>query len=163
MTIFEEQIEKAKKLSGYNKQRASRLLDDLATAYISDSFDTLDKSYYAVKSARVSLRAQGFTVSEIDDYLLEYSYLTKTKINKLRHQSIYMNDSPAIAPYIENIESRETKRICNDLIIDTLKSRPALLKALQKNMSASNITRDLKVKNATLLINFYNEHKSIID
>lgn len=161
--IFNEQLEKARKISGYNKIRSSRILDDLATAYISNQFDGLDSSYYAVKSIRKSLLSQGFTVSEIDDYLLEYSYITKTQINKLRNQSIYMNDGISIVPEIENIKDRELKRINTDLIIDTLKSKPALLSALQKNISQQALNKYYNIKNATALKEFYNNNKEIID
>lgn len=161
--IFNEQLEKAKKLSGYNKARASRLLDDLATAYISDNFDGLDKSYYAVKSIRKSLSSAGYSISEIDDYLLQYSYITKTQINKLRNQSIYMNDSCSITPHIENIADKETKRIATDIIIDVLKSKPELLKALKKNMNQSNMQKKFSISNTSMLKSFYEKHKSIID
>jgi len=160
--IFDEQIKKAEKLSGYNKQKASRLLDDLATAYISDNFDGLDKSYYAVKTTRKMLASMGFTLSEIDDYLIEHSYITKTRINKLRTQSIFMNDSISIAPHIENIADRETEQKVNDIIIDTLKSKPKLLSALKRGVSAQYITQKLNVTNSTMLIDFYNKHKEII-
>ena len=160
--IFNEQLEKAKKLSGYNKARASRLLDDLATAYISDNFDGLDKSYYAVKSVRKSLLTAGYTVSEIDDYLLEHSYISKTRMNKLRTQSIYMNDSCSIAPHIENIADRETVRLATDIIIDTLQSKPDLLQALKSGHSRQRIEYKHKIKNVIELQNFYNKYNDII-
>lgn len=161
--IFNEQIKKAEKLSHYNKSRASRLLDDLATAYISQDFNTLDKSFYAVKSARKSLSSAGYTLAEIDDYLLQYSYITKTQINKLRNQSIYLNDSISIAPHIENIQDKETKIKETDLIIDTLKSNKKLLRALQKNTRQDHISEKFKISNPVLLKQFYEQHKSIID
>ena len=161
--IFEEQIKKAEKLAGYNKQKACRLLDDLATAYISQDFNTLDKSYYAVKSIRKTLSSMGYTLAEIDDYLLQFSYITNTQIRKLRTQSIYMNDSMSIVPHIENIKDKEQKRIETDLIIDTLKSKPKLLQALQKGLNKSTLLRTYDIHNPTLLQDFYNKHKSIID
>ena len=162
MTIFDEQLQKAQEIAKYNKLRSSQLLDDLSTAYISNEFDTLDKSYYAVKSIRKSLRSQGYTLAEINDYLLEYSYITKTQINKLRNQSIYMHDSMTITPHIENIADRETKQKATDIIIDTLKSKPKLLSALKRGVSAQYITQKLHVNNSTMLIDFYNKHKEII-
>ena len=161
---FDEKLSKVSQLAKYNKVKSSRILDDMATAYISGvELKGLDEALSGVFSIRKSLLSQGYTIAEIDDYLLEYSYITKTQIRKLRTQSIYMNDSVSIAPNIENIETKVQKRKETDLIIDILKSKPDLLKALQKGIARTTIESKFKTCNTSKLIDFYNQHKSIID
>ncbi len=161
--IFDKELNKAKKLSSYNKTKAYKLYDDMATAYISDEFDGLDKSLVAVKTAKKALRAKGIRQDIIDDYFLQRSYLSKTVLRQLVNDSIYTDNTVSIAPHIENIKDREQKRIETDLIIDTLKSKPILLSALKRNVSAQYITQKLRIHNATILKDFYNKHKDIID
>lgn len=162
-TIFNKEIEKAKKLSGYNKQRASRLLDDMATAYLSTEFDGLDKSLIAVKTAKKAMRAQGIKQDIIDDYFLQRSYLSKTTLRSLVNESIYTGDSITVNPIIENRVASHSDKTTTDLIIDELHNRPALLNALRKNIHIRNLERTYNVKNAQLLKNFYNKYHDIIE
>jgi hypothetical protein len=156
---FVAEIQKAKDLH-YNKKLAGRLLDDLGTAFISSvEHGSLDKSLNAVKSTRHTLAREGYSQAEIDDYLLEHSYLSKTRISKLRTQSIFIDESVNIIPIIDN---RGTKFNMTDRLIDTIQSKPDLLKALSKGMRADNIQRKFKISHTTQLINFYNANKDII-
>jgi len=159
---FDLEINKAIEKS-YNKKLSGRMLDDLATAYISQpAHGHLDDSLQAVKSTRHALAREGYSVSEIDDYLLEHSYLSKTRIYKLRTQSIYVDESGSLNPAIENRIACHSDATTTDMIIDELKSRPALLKAISKGCTTRNLELTYKVKNAKLLQNFFNHHKDII-
>jgi len=159
---FDSEIQKAISKS-YNKKLSGRILDDLATAYISQpAHGHLDDSLQAVKSTRHALAREGYSIAEIDDYLLEHSYLSKTRIYKLRTQSIYVDDT-SLSPAIEHRIANHSDQTTTDLIIDELKSRPALLRAIQKRCSTRNLEITYKVKNAKLLQNFYEKHSDIID
>ena len=159
---FDKEIEKVKTV---NKSKSFRLLDDLATSYISSYADDkhLDESLLYVKLTRKYLTSKGFTLSEIDDYLLERSYISKTNLNRLKTESIYMNDSTALAKHIENIQDRIQEKNCTDLIIDNLKTKPDLLEALKKGINKSNLNRKYNISNPVLLQNFYNKYKDIIE
>jgi len=158
---FDKELNKIKTI---NKSKSYRLLDDLATSYISAYADNkhLDESLLYVKLTRKYLTSKGFTVAEIDDYLLERSYISKVQLNRLKTESIYMNDSPAIARHIENIQDRLEKKKTTDIIIDHLKSKPELLRALKKGINKSNLNRKYNIENPVLLQKFYAEHKGII-
>ena len=99
----------------------------------------------------------------IDDFFIERSYLSKTRLRNILNDSIYTGDSVTIKPEIVNRPALHDDRTTTDIIIDGLKSRPQLLSALQRGLTQSTITEVYKVKNAQLLINFYNKHKDIID
>ena len=160
---FDSEIQKAISKS-YNKKLSSRLFDDLATAYISQpAHEHLDDSLQAVKNTRSILAREGYSIAEIDDYLLEHSYLSKTRIRKLRTQSIFIDDSGSLNPAIEHRIACHSNESTTDMIINELHSRPVLLSALQRGTSEAHLRQNLKIKNATLLINFYRHHKSIID
>jgi len=161
---FDLEIQKAIS-KRYNKKISSRLFDDLATAYISQpAHGHLDNSLQAVKNTRHALAREGYSVAEIDDYLLENSYLSKTQIRKLRTQSIFIEESGSLNPAIENRIANHSDQTTTDLIIDELKARPELLKCISNGMRADNIQRKFPtVTNTTLLINFYNKHKDIIE
>jgi hypothetical protein len=160
---FDLQLSKISNLK--NADKKSQLLDDLSTAYISSYADNkhLDESLLYVKMTRKYLRSQGFTNAEINDYLLERSYISKTDLRKLKTESIYLHDSVSIAPHIENKIERHNSRTTTDLLIAELKKRPELLSCLQRGVNESYIKRRFKMHNPTLLKNFYNKHKSIID
>jgi len=158
---FDKQLSKLEKMKS---EKRFRLLDDMSTAFISSyaSNEHLDKSLLYVKLTRKALLSKGFTLAEIDDYLLERSYISKRQINRLRTESIYMNDNMSITPHIENKADREQEKNVNDLIIDKLQSAPVLLSALKRGVSEAHLRQNLKIKNATLLKNFYEKHKDII-
>ena len=158
---FNQELEKAEKLSKYNLHKASKLLDDMGTAYISTEFNGLDKSLIAVKTAKKALRAQGIPSHIVDEYFIERSYLSKSQLRTFVNDSIYTEENK-IHPVIECIPFH-TDYNTTDIIIEELKSRPALLKALHNNCTIRNLEITYKVKNAALLKNFYNKNKSIID
>ena len=161
---FNTEIKKAEKLSKYNSYKASKLLDDLATAYISTEFNGLDDSLIAVKTAKKAMRAQGIPQHIIDEYFIERSYLSKTQLRNFVNDSIYTEDeSMRIKPVIELIPAFHTDKTITDIIIDELKSRPELLRALKKGVSKSGLTERYHVTSPVLLQNFYNKHKDIIN
>jgi hypothetical protein len=158
---FDNELSKVKRV---NKSKSFRLLDDLGTAFLSaySENEHLDKSLLYVKLTRKALLSKGYTLAEIDDYLIERSIVSKTRVNKLRTESIYMNDSTSIAPHIENRVDRHNARTTTDLIIDGLLSRPELLNALKNGIKKSWLNEKFEIKNPTMLIDFYNQHKDII-
>jgi len=161
--IFNDELNKAEKLSKYNKQRASRVLDDMATAYLSTEFNGLDKSLIAVKTAKKALRAQGYSQEVIDDYMLQRSYLSKTNLRHLMNDSIYTDDSVMVKPIIELRVASHNDCTTTDLIIDRIKSTPVLLSALQRGVSKVYLSRDLGVSSPVLLQHFYSQYKEFID
>ena len=143
------------------------MLDDCATALISQgqyNNDT-DKSLQAVKNVRHILTSKGYSQAEIDDYLLERSYLSKTQIKNLRNSSIFEDSEELkIVPDIKLRIALHSDKTTTDLLIDAIQSKPLLLSCLQKNMRPDNIQRKFpQLKNVTLIANFYSEHKDIID
>ena len=157
---FNQEIDKIKALKSYSKQKES-LLSDLGTAYISDQFEGLDKSLVAVKSMRKALRAAGYSQQEIEDYLIQYSYITSTLIRKMFNESIY-NEDCSIKNVVE-IVPFHTDYNTTDIIISELKSRPALVKALQAGIHKSNLSRTYGIKDPTLLKSFYAKYENIIN
>jgi hypothetical protein len=159
---FDSELKRIEKISKYNKDRSIGMLDDMATAYISSNeYGHLDTSLVVVRSTKKLLRSQGFSRDEVNDYMLENSYLSKTQIRKLRLQSL--DDVQYSKEIIDNRPLLHSERTTTDLIIDGLKSRPALLNALKRGVVKQNLTQNYNVANAQLLINFYEKHKSIID
>ena len=157
---FNEELKKISEIKTYSK-RKQRLLDDLATAYI--QHDTpLDKALVSVKSLKKALRVNGYNDAQIEDYLIEFSYISKTQIRKLYTESIY-NEDCTIRKEIECIPSFHTEKSLTDLIIEEIQSRPKLLNALKKGTSEANIRQNYNIANSTLLINFYNANKDIIE
>lgn len=161
--IFDDELNKAENLVKYNKQKASRLLDDMATAYLSTEFNGLDKSLIAVKTAKKALRAQGYSQEVIDDYMLQRSYLSKTNLRHLMNDSIYTDDSVMVKPIIELRVASHNDCTTTDLIIDRIKSTPVLLSALQRGDSRQKMDYNFKLCNTTLLQNFYAQYKELID
>ena len=158
---FNNEISKVQTMKIYSKQK-QRALDDLATAYISDSLGDLDQSLIGVKSIRKTLRANGYSQQEIEDYLIQYSYITKTQILKLYNQSIY-NEDLTVKYEVECIPAFHSNKSTTDLIIDALKNRPDLLRALKKDMRQDHISEKFKVNNPVLLKQFYEANKNIIE
>lgn len=159
---FNAELEKIKEISVYNKSKAYSMLDDMATAYLSSEFDGLDKSLLAVKATRKYLIAKGFTRAEINDYLLQRSYISKTSLRKLRLESIY-NEDFSIRYEVENTQAYNETAKPVDIIIDTLKSRPELLACLKHGMKRDTLSKKFNIPNTTMLINFYKEHEQLFD
>ena len=158
--IVNDELNRLSKMARYT-QNKERVLSDIATAYISDEFTGVDESLKAVRSMRKALRAKGFSLQEIDDFLIQYSYITKSQIRKTYNDSIYDNNNNL--KYVVECIPFHTDSTTTDIIIDELKSRPALLKALHNNCTIRNLEITYNVKNAALLKNFYNKNKSIIE
>ena len=161
---FNEELKKAEKLRKYNSYKASKLLDDMATAYISTEFNGLDNSLVAVKTAKKAMRAQGIPQHIIDEYFIERSYLSKTQLRSFVNDSIYTEDnSMRIKTVVELIPAFYTNKTTTDIIIEELKSRPELLDALKRGIAKSGLTERYHVTSPVLLQNFYNKHKDIIN
>ena len=158
---FNNELSKIKNMKTYSKVK-QRALDDLATAYISNSYNGLDESLIAVKTLKKALRANGYSVQEIEDYLIERSYITKANIRKMYNQSIY-NEDLTVKYEVECVPVFHTDKSTTDIIIEELQKRPALLKALEENKSRDTIAHTFKINNTTLLKNFYEANKSIIN
>ena len=158
---FNNELSKIKNMKTYSKVK-QRALDDLATAYISNSYNSLDESLIAVKSMRKALKASGYSTQQIEDFLIQFSYITKSHIRKVYNQSIY-NDDNSLIPPVAMMPAMHTDSTTTDLIIEELKNRPALLKALKENKSRDTIAHTFKINNTTLLKKFYDANKSIIE
>ena len=158
---FDEQLKKVHALSDKCSYK-TRLIDDLGTAYLSTDFNGLDESLKAVRKARKYLTAQGFSQADIDDYFLEKSCLSKTRLKQLRNESIY-NEDCSIRREVEVIPILHDSRTTTDKIIDGLQSRSDLLSALQKDMKKSWLNKKFGISNPPMLINFYQKHKDIIN
>lgn len=164
--IFNSELKRVEKINKYNKQRASRMLDDMATAYISGvEHSGLDKSLTAVRTAKKALRMQGFSQDFIDDFFLQTSYLSKKKFKQIRNElltdTIYSGQNGALNPVIENLQAREQGQNTTDLLIETLKSRPELISALERGVKRSGIKQTYKINAPEALIKFYNQHKEL--
>ena len=157
---FNKRLEEISKMKTYSKQK-QRALDDMATAYLQDG-KPLDQGLFIVNSIKKALRANGYNQQQIEDYLIEYSYCSKTRIRRLYNESIY-NEDCSIKKVVECIPAFYTDKSLTDSIIDELKSRPVLLADIKKGMRADNLQRKHKINNTTLLINFYDKHKAIIE
>ena len=161
---FDSELNRIKDISTRDQVRASKMLDDMGTAFISvEAYGHLDASLTSVRVAKKFLRAKGIKQDVIDDHFLEKSYLSKKRLRLIKDDSIYMNDTPMIKPMVESIPALFTEQTTMDLIIDTLKSKPLLLSALQRGMSSNNLQRDFHVLNPTTIINFYDKYKTLID
>ena len=157
---FDKRLKEISELKTYSKTK-QRALDDLATAYIQNDIP-LDDGLKQVNTIKKVLRVNGYTNQEIEDYLIERSYISKANIRKMYNQSIY-NEDMSISSYVENIPAFHNDQCLTDIIIDELKSRPALLKALQKGASRESLAITYKINNSTLLQNFYEKYKDIIN
>ena len=158
--IFDKRLKEVSSMKTYSKCK-QRALDDMATAYLQDG-KPLDDGLHIVNSIKKALRANGYNSQEIEDYLIEFSYCSKTRIRGLYNESIY-NEDCSIKKVVECIPAFHTDKSLTDSIIDELKSRPALLKALQKGVKKSCLNEIYKINMPTLLIDFYKANKNIID
>ena len=158
--VFNKRLEEISKMKIYSK-RKQRALDDLATAYLQDG-KPLDEGLHEVNKLKKALRLTGYSSQQIEDYLIEYSYISKKSIRKYYHESIY-NEDMSISSHVENIPAFYTEQCLTDIIIDELKIRPALLKALRKGASRESLAITYKINNSTLLQNFYEKYKDIIN
>ena len=157
--IFNKQLSKISSLKGYSKRKQISL-DDMATAYIQHD-QPLDIALHNVRKVKKVLKMKGFTQSEIEDFMLEFSYISKTQITKLYSESLYEADG-TIRLEIECIPFY-TDYNTTDLIISELESRPALLKALKNGTTKQGLSANHHVTSPVLLQNFYNKHKDIIN
>lgn len=159
---FNSELKRVEELNKYSKKRASRILDDMATAYLSGrEHGGLDKSLIAVRQAKKALRMQGFNQDFIDDYFLQKSYLSKTQLKQFMNESIFTGENGTINPVIEQLQAREQRKNINDLIIDELKSRPELIGVLKRGTTKQNLRQNYNVTSSQLLLNFYEEHKEL--
>ena len=108
------------------------------------------------------LRATGYSPDQVNDFILERAYISKADIRKVFNESIY-NFDDTIRKEIETIPAHFTGQCTTDLIIDELKTRPELLKALDNKMDLSNIQKKFKVNNVSMLQKFYDANKDIIN
>ena len=166
---FDSELMRIKEISKYNQERASVMLDDMGSAYLYayDNNEHLDKSLLTVRVSRKSLKAKGYAKDFINDYFIQRSYLSKTTLKSLSHESIFLSDE-SLNPMVERCLSKTTiamfdGRTTTDLIIDQLQGKPELLSALQRGISKSGLTERYGVSNPVLLQNFYNKHKDIIN
>lgn len=162
---FNNEIEKIKEIKTYSK-RKQVLCDDMASAFLTayaDNECSLDQGLIRIKSTRKALMAIGsYSIDQINDFIVEQSYISKSTLRKMFNQSIY-NDDDTIRNDIETIPAHFSGQCTTDLIIDELKNRPALLNDLKNGMRADNIQRKHKINNTTLLKNFYDANKDIIN
>ena len=158
--IFDKRLKEVSKMKTYSK-RKQRALDDLATAYLQDG-KPLDQGLYEVNKIKKSLRATGYSQQEIEDFLIERSYISKTSLRKYYHESIY-NEDYSIKTVVECIPAFHTEKSLTDLIIEEIKNRPKLLNALRKKVDKAYLSRDLKIQHPVLLQQFYNANKDIIE
>ena len=105
--IFNKRLSEVQNMKSYSKTK-QRALDDLATAYLQHNIP-LDEGLKEVNTIKKALRANGYSVQEIEDYLIEYSYISKTQIRRLFHQSIY-NEDLTIKSHIEVIPAHYTDK-----------------------------------------------------
>ena len=158
---FDSELKRIEKISTYNKDRAVSMLDDMATAFISaNEYGHLDTSLVVVRATKKLLRSQGYTRDEVNDYLLENSYLSKTQIRKLRVQSI--DDIQYSQEIADKRPALFDSCTTTDLIIDSLKSRPELLNCLKNGMPRKTLEDKFRLSNSSTLIKFYEQHKDII-
>ena len=157
--IFDKRLEEISKMKNYSK-RKQRALDDLATAYLQGK--PLDDGLHEVNKIKKSLRATGYSQQEIEDFLIERSYISKTSLRKYFHESIY-NEDYTIKKVVECIPAFHTDKSLTDLIIEEIKSRPKLLNALKNKASKQYLSQKLFINQPALLQDFYNANKDIIE
>ena len=158
--IFDKRLKEVSNMKTYSK-RKQRALDDLATAYIQRD-KSLDQGIYEVNKLKKALRATGYNSQQIEDYLIEYSHISKKSIRKYYHESIY-NEDYTIKKVIECIPAFYREETTTDLIIDEIKSRPKLLKALKNDASKQYLSQKLNINQPALLKDFYAANKDIIE
>ena len=158
--IFDKRLEEISKMKIYSKQK-QRALDDLATAYLQDG-KPLDQGLYEVNKIKKSLRATGYSQQEIEDFLIERSYISKTSLRKYYHESIY-NEDYSLKKVVECVPAFHTDKSLTDLIIEEIKSRPKLLRSLKNNASKQYLSQKLNINQPALLKDFYAANKDIIE
>jgi hypothetical protein len=161
MINYETKLKELSKMKVYN-QRKEQQLSDMATAYLATEYKTLDESLKATRTIRKVLRSLAFTNDEINDYLIQHSYVNKDMIKKFYNLSLYGEDGE-IKKDIEKVIAHHTDKTTTDIIIDAIKSRPQLLSALQRGVSKSGLTERYNISSPVLLQNFYAKHKDIIN
>lgn len=155
-------IAKYQKRHSSNSVKASELLDDMATAFISaKEYGHLDESLKAVKSTRKLLLSQGYSRQEINDYFLQHSYISKTRIRKLRIESIDDTESNTIIA--DTRSALFNSHTTTDRIINSLKARPELLSALQQGIDKRRLSDTFHISSPVLLQHFYAKYKDIIN
>ena len=158
--IFNKRLEEISKMKIYSK-RKQRALDDLATAYLQDG-KPLDQGLHEVNKIKKSLRATGYNQQEIEDFLIERSYISKASLRKYFHESIY-NEDYTIKKVVECIPAFYRDETTTDLIIEEIKSRPKLLNALKNDVSKQYLSQKLNINQPALLKDFYAANKDIIE
>ena len=158
--IFDKRLKEVSNMKTYSKQK-QRALDDLATAYLQDG-KPLDQGLHEVNKIKKSLRATGYSQQEIEDFLIERSYISKTSLRKYYNESIY-NEDCSIKKVVECIPAFHTNKSLTDLIIEEIKSRPKLLKALKNDTSKQYLSQKLNINQPSLLKDFYAANKDIIE
>ena len=159
MSTFIEQLEEIKKIKTYSEKKQN-LLDDMASAYIADNKGDLNESIKSIKTMRKALKMKGYSLREINEYILQYSYLSKSKINRMFSQSMY-NEDNSIKSVVECVPFF-TPHSTTDLIINELKTRPALVRALKKNIDNSSMQKTYNVKNPALIKKFFAQYENLI-
>ena len=158
--IFDKRLKEVSSMKTYSK-RKQRALDDLATAYLQDG-KTLDQGLHEVNKIKKALKATGYSTQQIEDFLIERSYISKASLRKYFHESIY-NEDCSIKKAVECVPAFYRAESTTDLIIEEIKNRPKLLNALRKKVDKSYLSRDLNIMNPVLLQQFYNANKDIIE
>ena len=158
--LFNKRLEEISKIKEYSKWK-QRALDDLATVFIQRD-KSLDQGIHEVNKLKKALRATGYNSQQIEDYLIEYSYITKKSIRKYYHESIY-NEDYTIKKVVECIPAFHTEKSLTDLIIEEIKNRPKLLNALKNKASKQYLSQKLFINQPALLQDFYNANKDIIE
>ena len=161
---FNSEIEKIKAIKTFSK-RKQILIDDLASGYLSayaDNECSLDQGLIRIKTMRKMLRAKGYSSDQVNDFIIERAYISKADIRKIFNESIY-NFDDSIRTDVETIPAHFNGQCTTDLIIDELKARPELLKALDNKMDLSNMQKKFRITNVSLLQQFYNANKDIIN
>ena len=158
--IFDKRLEEISKMKIYSK-RKQRALDDLATAYLQDG-KPLDQGLHEVNKIKKALKATGYSAQQIEDFLIERSYIGKTSLRKYYHESIY-NEDYTIKKVVECVPAFYTEKSLTDLIIEEIQSRPKLLNALKNKASKQYLSQKLNINQPALLKDFYAANKDIID
>jgi hypothetical protein len=156
------EINKVTEINKYNKQRASKLMDDIATAYLMEDEAGEDTALIKVKGCKKSMRANGVPQHIIEEAML-YRPLSKVRVRDIQLDSIYQGDGVTVHPIVERQPALYDTHTTTDILIDGLKSRPELLSALQRGVRPEHIQHKFHTPHTTLLVNFYSKHREIID
>lgn len=162
MSYYKEELERGKKL--FTTQQGQYILDDLATAWIAKhDYNNPSDALFRLRMVKRKLRALGYTASDINNYFLSVQDLKGAHINrKLYPESIY-NDNNELREDVSAIAYTAPARNVTDMIIDTIKDNPRLLRSLSMGSSKQYISKTYHVTAPTLLIEFYRKHETIIN